>query len=417
VSPALRLITGAVQADVDARRGGGRARSELWAKPFVWIDPATLPPRQWLYRPHFVRSYLTVTFAKGGVGKTTLAIVEALAVATGKPLLGVQPSERARVWLWNGEDPSEELQKRVQAAMLYFGIDASEVEGWLFVGSGRDLELTIAEQTRDGARADAGVVEEAVAFIEANGVGLVVIDPFVSSHRVSENDNGAIDLVAKTWGRVADRTSCAVHLVHHSRKTNGQETTVEDGRGASALVDASRHARTLNPMSASEADHFGVQRQNRSRFVRVDDGKANLAPPAAKAEWIQLVSVALGNGDNIQVAERWTPPDPFEDLTQADIRRIQETVAAGRPESGEAWRESYQAKGGAWVGCAVAAALKWDLDETGVTGRVKEVLRTLIRAGELRVEYRPVVGKTKNAPFVVVGHWAVADVSPEQGGG
>ena len=61
---------------------------------------------------------------------------------------------------------------------------------------------------------------------------MLVIDPFVSSHQASENDNGAIDLVAKEWARLADRCNCAIELVHHTRKTNGEDATTESGRAA-----------------------------------------------------------------------------------------------------------------------------------------------------------------------------------------
>ena len=51
-----------------------------------------------------------------------------------------------------------------------------------------------------------------------------------------ENDNNAIDVVAKTWTGIADATNTAIDLAHHSRKTGGAEVTVEDGRGAVALT-------------------------------------------------------------------------------------------------------------------------------------------------------------------------------------
>ena len=34
---------------------------------------------------------------------------------------------------------------------------------------------------------------------------VLIIDPFVSSHEVPENDNGAMDRIVKEWGRVAQR--------------------------------------------------------------------------------------------------------------------------------------------------------------------------------------------------------------------
>ena len=56
-----------------------------------------------------------MTIAAGAVGKTSLKIVEALALATGRSLLGVEVPKRARVWLFNLEDDMLELQRRVGA--------------------------------------------------------------------------------------------------------------------------------------------------------------------------------------------------------------------------------------------------------------------------------------------------------------
>ena len=72
---------------------------------------------------------------------------------------------------------------------------------------------------------------------------VVIVDPFVSCHRVNENDNSAIERVAKSWARVAEETNCSVMAAHHNRKTGSEGATVDDGRGASALRDAARTAR------------------------------------------------------------------------------------------------------------------------------------------------------------------------------
>jgi len=79
------------------------------ARPFVLRDPKTLPKRDWIYGTHLIRKFGSATFAPSGSGKSTLMIVEALAIATGRPLLGITPRKRARVWYWNGEDPFDEL--------------------------------------------------------------------------------------------------------------------------------------------------------------------------------------------------------------------------------------------------------------------------------------------------------------------
>ena len=64
--------------------------------------------------------------------------------------------------------------------------------------------------------------------------------------------------MAKTWTGIADVTNTAIDLAHHTRKTGGAEVTVEDGRGAVALLNAVRSARVLNMMTEDEAAKAGV---------------------------------------------------------------------------------------------------------------------------------------------------------------
>jgi hypothetical protein len=106
-------------------------KAAIVATPFVWRDPAGIPPRAWLYGKHYIRQFLTCTIAPGGLGKTSLVIGEALAMASQRPLLGLTPTERARVWLWNGEDPADELQRRIVAAMIHHGLTPEDVAGHL----------------------------------------------------------------------------------------------------------------------------------------------------------------------------------------------------------------------------------------------------------------------------------------------
>lgn len=119
---------------------------ELQATPFVWRDPKMIPPRKFLYGEHLIRKFASAKFAAGGVGKSILALTEAIAMAAGRPLLGIVPRQRCRVWYWNGEDPKEETERRIAAICLHFGIAADDLEGWLFVDSGREQEIVLAVQ-------------------------------------------------------------------------------------------------------------------------------------------------------------------------------------------------------------------------------------------------------------------------------
>ena len=357
---------------------------KLVAKPFVLRDPKTLPLRQWIYGNHLIRKFASATIAHGGAGKSSLIIAELLAIATGKPLLGVKPPERARVWLWNGEDPMEELERRIGAACLHFGIGASEIEGWLFVNSGRDpdSEIVIATETRDGAVIARPMVEGMIGEIRSKRIDVLQIDPFISSHRVSENDNNAIDVVAKEWSRIADIASIAIDLAHHSRKTNGAEVTVEDGRGAVALINAVRSARVLNKMTEEEGRKAGVTPHY--SYFKLLNGKLNLAPQPEKADWMRLLSVHLHNdpkdgslGDSVGVVTAWKWPDPQEGVDDADFAKVAAVIRMGD------WREDSQSTG--WVGKAVARGLGLDLDDLGHKTKVRGLIKLWLLQGRLRI--------------------------------
>ena len=368
---------------------------------FKHRDLATFPRRQFIYGRHYIRGFLSSTVAPTGVGKTSLSVTDIVAMTACRDLLGIRPVGPLRVWYWNGEDPVEEIQRRVEAACLHFDLDPSLLEDRLFIDSGRDTEIIVASQTRAGAVV-ASPVEAALAeALTAGEFDVLILDPLVAAHRVSENDNMAIDAVAKTFGRIAGATNCAIEAIHHVRKTGGAEITAEDSRGASALLAAARSVRVLNPMSEKEAEAAGVG-NDRQFYFRSDIGKANLAPPSTKATWFKLESVPLGNGsggpaddqDYVGVATPWTWPDAFESVTTSDLGKVQAAIVAGR------WRESSQAKD--WAGYAVAAVLKLDPRIRAHKAKIVAMLKTWIANGML-VVVEGLDAKREKRSFIEVG--------------
>lgn len=366
--------------------------------PYAWIEPGTIPPRRFVYGRHYIRQFLSTDISPGGIGKSSLAIADALAMAAHKDLLGILPTERIKVAYWNGEDPIEELQRRVQAVAIYYGIQPVEINGHLFIDSGRLLPLILAQENRHGVTLNQDVIDAIIASLKASKIDVLIVDPFIASHRVGENDNNAIELVAKAWSHIADATNCSVNLVHHSRKLNGEEVTVESGRGASALLAACRSARTLNQMTKDEAAQLNVE-QHRLYF-RVDDGKSNLQPPAEGATWHRLVNVDLPNGpmgtigDKVGVVTKWERPDPMGSLTASDLLKVQNAVAGGK------WRGNTQAKD--WVGKAIAQALGFALPEE--SSRVKVLLQTWLKTGALTI-VQGLDASRRQRDFIEVGNW------------
>lgn len=273
------------------------------ATPFAWPACEAIPRRKWLYDRHLIRGFVSATVAASGVGKSTKKIVEALSMVSARALLhGAAPSSPLNVWIWNGEDPREELERRIAGAAKHYRLTQGDCAGSLFVDSGRDQSIIIAETTRAGTLIVRPVVDAIKAELKRRKIDVLIVDPFVSSHRVSENDNNAIDAVAREWAGIANDAQCAIELVHHSRKTGGGEVTIEDARGASALIAASRSAHVINPMSPDEAAKAGVD-SPRSYF-RSDNGKSSMAPPSDKATWFRLVSVDLGNASGHEPSDQ-----------------------------------------------------------------------------------------------------------------
>jgi hypothetical protein len=302
--------------------------------PFEWTDPASIPPREWVYDTHLIRKFVSLTVSPGGLGKSSLALVEALSLVTGRALLqdAVLHEGPLKVWYWNGEDPNDETKRRVMAACKHYGITSADLGGRLFTDSGRDTPLILGELTRDGITLNEALFERIEETMIANGIDVFQADPFVSAHRLGENDNNAIDAVIKRLGKMADRTNAAVEIVHHVRKPNSTqaETDVNDARGASALIGGVRSARVLNVMSEDIAQAAGVSLDLRQRYFYVTDGKANMSPKAAEARFRFLESVALGNetetrkSDNVGVVTYYKLPKEAKQV--ADLSRAEDEM-------------------------------------------------------------------------------------------
>lgn len=388
------------------------AADEFDATPWTYVDPRTLPRRQWLYGKHYIRRFVTTTISPGGIGKTSLILAEAISMVTGQAILGIPPEEISRVWVWNGEDPTEELHRRVLATCQGHGIEQDQLNG-LFLDSGRTREIIIAEETKSGARICVPIYEAVIRTILRHKIDVFIVDPFVSSHHVSENDNMAIDLVVKSWARIADITNCSIELVHHAKKTGGAEVEVEHARGAIALISAARSARTLNGMTEEEEIKAGKgDVSDRRQFFRVDNGKANMALPPNRSRWYKLESILLpnsdggilNNGDEVGVPTSWTWPNAADSITQADLIEARKIVGTE-----PVFRES--PKSNDWVGHALAALFAVDSSSPSGKARLTAILKVWLGDGSLKVLMAP-DSKATMRPFVVCGDKPLAVPTP-----
>jgi len=155
----------------------------------------------------------------------------------------------------------------------------------------------------------------------------------------------------------------------------------------------------LTAMSKEEALQAGVD--ERRRFFKIANGaKANLGLPPEETTWRQMVSVSLGNGaggpdDHVGVVSQWKWPNPFDEVTVADLDAVQAKIATGE------WRADVQAK--AWAGNAVADVLGLDMTDPKAKSAVKSMLATWIKNEALRIDRRLDPERRDERNFIVVG--------------
>jgi len=332
-----------------ARSGAAAATEEfdeVFALPLEWVeefDAGNIPQRRFVLGRFTARQHVTALISPPGVGKTTFLLMIAVAVATGRDdITGFTVGERTRVLLWNQEDELDELKRRLLAVMTAFDVkwEDMEIDGkpGIMLGSGVDRALMIAKKDNDkiSASADASYIEEV---IRNNGIGLAVFDPFVELHPANENDNVEIAAVARVFRRIAVRGECGVVLAHHTRKppnAANRESFAGDmdmGRGAGSLNGVARMVVTLYTLDTTTAKKYGVTEDEARKYIRLDDGKANMSLVAAEPRFFRREGVTIGGlgGEEVGVlrpvklsrAKSVTETKADEDaLTRETIRKI-----------------------------------------------------------------------------------------------
>lgn len=379
------------------------AAGPTFPTPYTMFDGANLKPREWIYGKHYLRSFCSALASAGGNGKTSLQIVEALCICTGRPLLGETVHKRTRVYLVNLEDPIDEMQRRILAAMKYYDIKREEVEGWLFLDAGRDFNMKFTALVRGEVVINEALIQHMQAKIIEHDIGLTFIDPWVGANDINENDNGQMNKAVAQIRRIADVTNSGICLVHHIRKTGGEDANIDSVRGAGSLIGAVRAARIINRVSTDDLMRMGVPEADAVGIFRIDDGKANLAPPSNKSTYYRMESVKIDNGEYVGVAVPFFMPDAFDNVTARHAMAVQKIVG----NAPDPMRENVQAKN--WVGHAVAEVLNLDIDKPDDKGRIKSIVRKWLDTDVLRREMVPDARQGRDVAAIVVGVWINGD--------
>jgi hypothetical protein len=359
-------------------------------------------PREWLYGKYVIRCELSVLVGDGGTGKSSFLNVSALAMASGKPLVGLTPEQGPmRVWLMSFEEDDKELRRRIQAAMRAHGLTPEDLGDRLHV-SGKESRMCLATGGSGSVNIDHNAVNNLKRQVSIKGIDVLLVDPLIETHRVNELDNNGMQAVAKTWVNIATDGECGVFIAHHTRKSGGGEITVDDMRGAVAVKDTARIALELNPMLSKHADAFGLQ--SPKGYFSIRNGKSNFTALTEHRDWFQIASQNMGTpanpfGELVGVVKAWQPPTLRVAITSEQLAAVGAEIAKGH------CRKDPQAKD--YVGNTVAHVVGIRADDKPAMAGVKALIRRWLNDEALVINKRP-DAKRELKEFVDLGNWSSA---------
>lgn len=299
----------APEDEVYERAAANVFAGKWWRFDLKREDEATIPQRPWLAAGTLLRGKITLFVAPGGTGKSLLTIQWAAALALGDGkftgLPGLQ--EPCNVAIINNEDELDELRRRAAAVFKEFGLDYDKAAGRLHFYSGAVRAFkSMVRNPKTRELKETPEFEALATYVRENAIKVLIIDPLVSTHTASENSNEEMNTVVEALRSLATATDCAILIVHHTTKPPQASAenfagNINSARGATAIKDGARIAKTLYQMTPADGDALGVQARERHRYVRLDDAKANLHLASPDALWFAKRTVHLDNGETVGV--------------------------------------------------------------------------------------------------------------------
>lgn len=219
------------------------------------LRDAKLHPRVVL--PHMLYADVRTRIAAGGVGKTTLALYEAITLALGRELWGRMPERPMRTAIVTREDARETLAARMREIMKALELGSEAIDQVLSNVVLMDLSAVsyrISEVVGDVVLPHISNLEWLIKHLKSFKPDWLIMDPLVSfgvgEQRVNDAEQGLIEAM-----RILKKEfDCCVEGIHHSGKANAREKTLDQysGRGGSALADGARMVCVLAPLSPQD---------------------------------------------------------------------------------------------------------------------------------------------------------------------
>jgi RecA-family ATPase len=229
-----------------------------------------VPPRRWIVPDMIPLLTVTMVMGDGGVGKSILLLMLAVAIATGREWIGASP-ERGPVIFVSAEDDLDELHRRLEAIVKAMGLTTADL-GHLHL-----VPLAGKDAVMGATAGKTGIVEatplwrELVALVERIKPRLVILDTLADVFAGNENARPeARQFVGLLRGLAIDHDLALIVAVHPSVYGMSSGTGTSGSTAWSNSVRARLYLETIKGDDGREIDAA-------LRVLRLK--KSNYGPP------------------------------------------------------------------------------------------------------------------------------------------
>lgn len=226
------------------------------------------PPPIFVWDGYLPRGVVSLWGAHGGTGKSYMALMLATAVATGRPLFGID-TEAAPALFVSLEDGARTVRHRLAAICRAWCIDPLSLAGRLHIVDGTQNPELFAADHRDAGEVTPAYVELS-KLVDGTQAGLVVVDNASDSFGGDEINRRQVRGFMRSLGLIAKLNDCAVTLLAHVDKNTSRNKRAEGGEGYSGSTAWHNSARSRIFMTGGAGEPLVLEHQ-KSNFGKKRD--------------------------------------------------------------------------------------------------------------------------------------------------
>jgi RecA-family ATPase len=229
--------------------------------PPAWRD-VPLEPMRWVATNRIPASDVTILSGDGGGGKTTVALQLAVSVERGLGDWVGTTCEAGPVIFFSGEEPKDEMRRRLHRVARKRGLEPADLEGLHFHFADPDACLLAIAQ-RDGTMAPAPLFTDLATAARDIRPALIVVDSIAATFGGNQNDRVHARTFVGLFRTLARQVDCAILLLDHPSLSG---ITSGTGRGGSMdwqnATRARLHLETVDGEDGSTGRVLEVKKTN-----------------------------------------------------------------------------------------------------------------------------------------------------------